>query len=82
MEKYSIELNEELLQKTIKTMMCCEPMNCPKAIKVTNEFLSYLECAHSHDGALLFGPHNCQIFMGIPVFLDNAIEHPYYEFVY
>ena len=55
----------------------------PKAIKVTDEFLKYLEakcvseiiCVNSAQGY-------AEKFMGILVYVDNTINHPYYEFVF
>lgn len=83
MEKYTIELNEELLQQTLKIMTHCEPINYPKAIKVTNEFLQYIEAKCKTEVVLVNSAQGLtHEFVGVPVFVDNTIEHPYYEFIY
>ena len=56
---------------------------CPTAIKVTDEFLQYLE-ANCKPDVVLVDPAQgySEKFMGLPVYIDNTINHPYYEFVF
>jgi hypothetical protein len=56
---------------------------CPKAIKVTNEFLQYLEAECRTEVVLVNSAQGlAEAFMGVPVFVDNTIDNPYYEFVF
>jgi hypothetical protein len=56
---------------------------CPKAIKVTNEFLQYLEAECRTEVVLVNSAQGlAEAFMGVPVFVDDTIDDPYYEFVY
>lgn len=55
----------------------------PKAIKVTNEFLQYLEAECRTEVVLVNSAQGLdEAFMGVPVFVDNTIDNPYYEFVF
>ena len=56
---------------------------CPTAIKVTDEFLAYLEANCKSDVVLVNSAQGyAEKFMGFPVYVDNTINHPYYEFVF
>lgn len=55
----------------------------PKALKVTNEFLQYLEAECKPEVVLVNSAQGItEQFMGIPVFVDDTIDSPYYEFVF
>lgn len=55
----------------------------PKAIKVTNEFLQCLEAKCKTEVVLVNSAQGItEQFMGIPVFVDNTIDNPYYEFIF
>ena len=55
----------------------------PKAIKVTNEFLQYLEAECKTEVMLVNSAQRlAEAFMGVPVFVDDTIDNPYYEFVF
>lgn len=55
----------------------------PKAIKVTNEFLQYLEAECRTEVVLVNSAQGlAEAFMGVPVFVDDTIDDPYYEFVF
>jgi hypothetical protein len=83
MEKYPIEFNEDTFQKTVEILSHLNPRLYPKAIKVTNEFLQYIEAKYKTEVVLVNSAQGLtHEFVGVPVFVDNTIKHPYYEFVY
>jgi hypothetical protein len=82
MEKDYMELNEEIIVRTIETMMYLNPENPIKEIKVTSKFLRYLEVKYRQNIVLFNSEHVKEEFMGVPIVEDNTINHPYYEFVY
>ena len=67
--------------------LCVELMCNPKAVKVTVDFLHYLESKYAGctELALSLNVPDEGIsfkFMGIPLLIDNTIDNPYYEVVY
>lgn len=55
----------------------------PKALKVTTEFWQYLEAKCKPEVVLVNSAQGlAEAFMGVPVFVDNTIDNPYYEFVF
>jgi nitrogenase molybdenum-iron protein alpha/beta subunit len=66
-----------------RALMRMERRVCPTAIKVTDEFLAYLEAKCKPDIVFFNSAQGyAEKFMGIPVYVDNTINHPYYEFVF
>jgi hypothetical protein len=55
----------------------------PKAIKVTSDFMQILEAKCMEEIILVDTPRGAKSkFMGLPLIVDDTINHPYYEFVY
>jgi hypothetical protein len=55
----------------------------PKALKVTTEFWQYLEAKCKPEVVLVNSAQGlAEAFMGVPVFVDDTIDNPYYEFVF
>lgn len=55
----------------------------PKALKVTTEFWQYLEAKCKPEVVLVNSAQGLvEAFMGVPVFIDDEIDHPYYKFVF
>lgn len=66
-----------------QTLLDAELIKHPKAIKVTSDFMQYLEVKCTKEIININSPQGIRSnFIGIPIFVDNTIEHPYYEFVY
>lgn len=71
----------------VEAELCVELMCNPKAIKVTADFLQYLENKYANKMELLLSSNTLDEglsfkFMGFPLILDSTIDNPYYEVVY
>ncbi len=72
--------------ETAELELCVELMYNPKAIKVTYNFLKYLENKYVDKMELVLLPNTLDDgvsykFMGFPLIVDSTIKHPYYEIV-
>ena len=75
-----INITEEDFERALIRM---EGRICPKAIKVTDEFLQYLEARCTPEIIFVHSAQGyTEKFMGFPVYVDNTIGPPYYEFVF
>ena len=75
-----INITEEDFNRALLRM---ERRVCPKAIKVTDEFLQYLKAKCMPEMIYVNSAQGyAEKFMGFPVYVDNTIGYPYYEFVF
>ena len=67
--------------------LCMELIYNPKAVKVTDGFLQYLENEYINKMELYLFRNTLDEgtsykFMGFPLILDDTIDNPYYEVIY
>lgn len=72
--------NDVTLKTLAEAILNVEFTGHPKAIKVTNEFMQYLEVKCIKEIININSPQGIRSnFVGIPIFVDDTIKSPYYE---